>query len=113
MVRLFMKKENLRINILKALTDATRLQILQMLKHGEKLCVCEIQEKFNKSQSTISNHLKILVNADILSSWKEGSKTMYQIRDFHIFKILAEVDKMIKNVDKYKEIIKIQEKISV
>ncbi|MHA1386422.1 MAG: ArsR/SmtB family transcription factor [Candidatus Helarchaeota archaeon] len=70
-----MKKRMLRIKILKALTDETRLQILEMLKHGEKFCVCEFQKRINKSQSTISSHLKTLMDADLLVSWKEGTKT--------------------------------------
>lgn len=108
-----MIKEELRFQILKALADETRLRILELLRHGEELCVCEIQKIINKSQSTTSQHLKTLTDANVLVSGKKGSKMMYKIRDFQVFKTIANIDKMIKNINKFKEIVSIQEEIKV
>ncbi|MCX6737477.1 MAG: metalloregulator ArsR/SmtB family transcription factor, partial [Candidatus Parcubacteria bacterium] len=45
--------------LLKAVADENRLQILQMLQSGEK-CVCEIWKHLGLSQNLISHHLKVL-----------------------------------------------------
>ncbi|MHA1130446.1 MAG: ArsR/SmtB family transcription factor [Candidatus Helarchaeota archaeon] len=106
-----MQKRELRLKILKSISDGARLQILEMLRHGEEICSCDIQEQIKKSQSTTYNHLKILTDADILVARKDGTKMMYKVRDFHVYKILADIDKLLKNVKKYKEIVRIQDQI--
>lgn len=65
-------------DILKSLADLTRLKILYLLKNGE-LCVCEIIEILDKSQSTISHHLNILKKAGIISARKEGTWSYYKL----------------------------------
>ena len=49
----------------KSIADPTRLKILFLLKNGE-LCVCEIFDALDKSQSTVSHHLHILKNEKII-----------------------------------------------
>ena len=65
----------------------------------------------NKSQSTISRHLKKLEIADIIESRKDGVKVLYKIKDTHIFKLLAVLDNIIKRESKYEKILQIQENI--
>ncbi|MEJ2294291.1 MAG: metalloregulator ArsR/SmtB family transcription factor [Candidatus Lokiarchaeota archaeon] len=106
-----MKLEKLRLEKLKALSDETRLEIVGLLRHGGELCGCDFEKMIDKSQSTISRHLKKLELADIVESRKEGVKIMYKIRDPHIFKLLAVLDQIIKREQKYKNILQIQEKL--
>ena len=64
--------------ICKALGDTNRLQIVQMLVDGEK-CACKLLEQFEITQPTLSHHMKILCDADIVISRKEGKWTHYSI----------------------------------
>ncbi len=66
--------------VFKALCDETRLMILDILKGGEK-CACIILEKVNVGQSTLSHHMKILVDSGIVSSRKDGKWTYYSINN--------------------------------
>jgi len=54
------------IKVIKALRDPNRVKIIKILEHG-KLCVCEIQEVLQVSQSTASKHLKNLEEAGLLN----------------------------------------------
>lgn len=62
--------------IFKALADENRLQILEIIKGGE-ICACEILDRLNIVQSTLSHHMKILCDSNILNSRKEGKWTYY------------------------------------
>lgn len=62
----------------KALSDETRLQILEMLTMGE-LCACKILEKFQITQPTLSYHMKNLTGAGLVSSRREGKWTYYSL----------------------------------
>lgn len=67
-----------RVSILKAMAHTTRLYILDILKNGP-LCVCEINELIDADVSTISKHLNVLYNAELLSRKKEGLKVFYKL----------------------------------
>ena len=53
--------------IFKAFCDETRLVALSLLQSGEK-CACELLEQVNVSQSTLSHHMKILVESGIVNA---------------------------------------------
>lgn len=57
--------------ICKALGDANRLEIVQMLSDGEK-CGCKLLERFEITQPTLSHHMKILVGCGLVNDRKEG-----------------------------------------
>ena len=83
------EKESLRI--LKALSDGTRLKIVEFLLGGEK-CVCEIVPHVKRTQSTVSIQLGKLEDWGILKSRREGKKVFYRIIDYRvcdIFKALG------------------------
>ena len=61
--------------IFKAFCDANRLTILGLLQSGEK-CACKLLEELNIGQPTLSHHMKILCDAEIVIGRKEG-KWMY------------------------------------
>jgi len=92
-----------RVNILKALADPARLQIIDFLKDGEK-CVCEIIPMLGKAQSTTSKHLDILYDAGILDRRFEGKKTLYRIKNPEIFRLLEVLDKLI--LDRFSSFVK-------
>ncbi|MEE8389680.1 MAG: metalloregulator ArsR/SmtB family transcription factor [Anaerolineae bacterium] len=62
----------------KALADDTRQQILEILLEGEK-CVGDIVDVFSTSQPTISHHLNILKQFNLVTSRKEGKQVFYAI----------------------------------
>ena len=82
---------DIRVKILNALSDPTRLEIIEYLRPGER-CVCEIIPAFQRSQSTISKHLNILYDAGILDRRIDGKRTLYSIRDPLVFDIIKSVD---------------------
>lgn len=66
--------------IFKAFCDENRLMILEMLQEGER-CACELLEELHISQSTLSHHMKILCDSNIVRSHKEGKWTYYAINE--------------------------------
>lgn len=87
--------EDMESKIFKALAHPTRLKIIQKLSNGE-LCVCELNEEEELSQSNLSQHLKILRDSDILIHTKDGSRVNYKIKNPEILKIIEIVDSVIK-----------------
>lgn len=68
----------LAVRIHKALSDETRLRILAYLRAGE-LCVCELYRELDMPQSTVSHHLFLLQNAELIHSHKQGRWVLYSI----------------------------------
>ena len=62
----------------KAMADETRLAILEMLTK-EELCACHILEAFEITQPTLSYHMKILVEAGLVTATKDGTWMRYSI----------------------------------
>jgi len=69
----------------KAFCDENRLHILELLKGGEH-CACELLDELQISQSTLSHHMKILVDAEVVSVRKEGKWMHYSIDQEGIMK---------------------------
>jgi len=83
----------LKVKILKALADPTRLQILEHLRKGER-CVCELIPAIGKAQSTTSKHLNTLYDAGILDRRVEGRRTLYRVKNPKVFELLNLVESM-------------------
>lgn len=66
------------VKVFKAFDDEKRLQILDMIRSGEK-CACVILEDMQISQSTLSHHMKILCESGIVHGRKEGKWVYYSI----------------------------------
>jgi ArsR family transcriptional regulator len=64
----------------KALADATRLRILNLLLHGE-MCVCDIQLVLRASQPNVSRHLSYLKNAGLVLDRRAGYRVFYRLAD--------------------------------
>jgi len=69
---------NSKVEVFKALGDSNRLRIVCMLGVRD-LCVCEINAVLHISMSTISSHLKVLRNAGIVTSRKDGRWIIYSL----------------------------------
>lgn len=61
-----------------ALSDETRLGILEMLRDGER-CVCDLQSDLEAAQSRLSFHLKVLRQAGLVTDRREGRWAYYSI----------------------------------
>jgi ArsR family transcriptional regulator len=66
------------VELFHALSDETRLGILEMLKDGER-CVCDLQADLDAAQSRLSFHLGVLRDAGLVEDRKEGRWSYYSI----------------------------------
>jgi len=64
--------------IFKAFCDETRLLVLSLLQSGEK-CACELLEQVSVGQSTLSHHMKILMESGVVVARKDGKWIYYSI----------------------------------
>ena len=67
-------------SVFHALSDATRLRILDLLRGGER-CVCELQDALDAGQSLLSFHLKTLRDAGLVTYRKDGRWAYYGLAD--------------------------------
>lgn len=65
-------------SVFKAMSDATRRKIIELLKEGPKTAG-EIAEHFTHAQPTISRHLTVLKNANLLIDQREGTFIIYRL----------------------------------
>src|ERR687889_1385650 len=65
-------------HLFHALSDETRLAVLEMLRDGER-CVCDLQEALDAAQSRLSFHLKVLKAAGLVVDRKEGRWSYYSL----------------------------------
>jgi ArsR family transcriptional regulator len=66
------------VKTFKALTDINRLLILDLLMNGET-CSCMMIEKLPIKQSTISHHMKILIDSELVEERKDGKYSYYSL----------------------------------
>jgi DNA-binding transcriptional ArsR family regulator len=94
------------VDVLKALANPTRLQIMQWLKEPVKnfaeyepmadrrtvgVCVTHLQAKSGLAQSTISSYLSTLERAGLITSTRVGKWTHYRRDDVHIGRLVEEL----------------------
>lgn len=68
------------VQVMKALSDETRIRILNLLKEGD-LCVCELEVLLDINQSNASRHLNKLTNARIIDYYKVAKYVYYKINE--------------------------------
>ena len=85
-------------NVFKALNDKTRREILELLKEKD-LTAGEISDQFNMSKPTISHHLDLLRQANLVISIKKGQYIYYSINS-------TELDELLKWILKVKDKVK-------
>lgn len=67
------------VEFCKALADETRQGILQLLQSRGELCVSDIVDAFDTAQPTISHHLRLLRDAGLVTTRKEGKLVYYAL----------------------------------
>jgi ArsR family transcriptional regulator len=77
------------LELLKALSEPTRLKIIDMLSCGE-MCACSLLEGLSITQSTLSHHMKVLLDCGLVSGRKEATWMYYKldmetVAQFHRF----------------------------
>ena len=75
---------------------------LDALKEGSEMSASEIENAIGKSQSSTSQQLKNLVNANVLNVRRESRNKYYKIRDLQIFNILIEITIYFSNINQDK-----------
>lgn len=67
--------------LLKAVADPTRLQLISLIRDSDQCtaCVGDLTEAVGLSQPTVSHHLRVLVDAGILTKEKDGYWTWYTL----------------------------------
>lgn len=89
----------IQAEFIKALAHSRRLEIINLLREGE-LCVSDIHEMLDLPQANVSQHLMILREAGILTTFKQGKQIFYKISD----KRILEAYDLFRNllIDRYK-----------
>lgn len=65
------------VKCFKALGDDNRLKIIEVLRQNGDSCACYLLEQLQISQSTLSHHMKVLTEAEIVKARKEGQWMHY------------------------------------
>lgn len=76
--------------VFKVFGDNTRIRMLWALFDTE-LCVYDIADKVSMSQSAVSHQLRILKQAKLVKSRRDGKQTFYSLDDDHVKKIIEQV----------------------
>jgi len=73
--------------LFKVFGDSTRIRILFVL-FGSEVCVCDLAETLNMTQSAVSHQLKILKQAKLVTGRREGKSVIYSLADEHVRTII-------------------------
>ena len=74
--------------LFKVFGDSTRIRILFVLFQSE-MCVCDLAQSLNMNQSAISHQLRVLKQAKLIKSRREGKSVFYSLDDSHVRMILS------------------------
>lgn len=83
---------------IKAISEAKRLRIIDMLSCGE-MCACKILEAFQITQPTLSHDMKVLVDAGLVFSRREGKNIYYSLNTENLQLMYAMMGKIITEQD--------------
>jgi len=75
--------------LFKVFGDTTRIRILYVLFEAE-MCVCDIAEILNMTQSAISHQLRVLKQARLVRNRREGKQIYYSLADDHVRTIIGQ-----------------------
>lgn len=75
--------------IFKALGDPSRLKIIYILSKSQ-LCVCDIADVLDMTQSLVFHHLRTLRNLNLVKFKKQGKQVIYSLDDEHVMRLLKE-----------------------
>lgn len=89
-----------RIKVFKALSDVNRLKIVELLQSSEK-CGCTILDEMNIVQSTLSHHLKVLIECGLVKTRKDGKWTYYALCDLGCSLTVNSVNQLMTKSENY------------
>ena len=75
--------------LFKVFGDSTRIRILYVLFEAE-VCVCDLAQALQMTQSAVSHQLKILKQSKLVKSRREGKSVFYSLADGHVRNIIAQ-----------------------
>ena len=75
--------------LFKVFGDSTRIRILFVL-FEEEVCVCDLAEALQMTQSAVSHQLKILKQAKLVKNRREGKSIFYSLADEHVRSIIGQ-----------------------
>ncbi len=84
------------LELLNALNDHTRQQILMLFQSNKEYCVNEIAKHFEISRPTVSHHLNLMKRAKLLTSRKEGKEVYYSFNKEHVVDTLEALVNLLK-----------------
>jgi ArsR family transcriptional regulator len=87
------KRRDIGVSLFHALSDETRLEILERLKDDEQ-CVCDLTDALKTGQSRLSFHLKVLKDVGLITDRPEGRWTYYSLNA----EVLEELIEMIQSL---------------
>lgn len=87
-----------KAKIVKALSDANRLKIVDILSCGEK-CACDLLEHFDFTQPTLSHHMKVLIDCGIVKGRKEGLWNHYSLNNSNCNKLILFLMNLVTDTD--------------
>lgn len=73
----------------KAIADKKRLQIMNLLTQNGSMCVCDLAPLMEMSQSKLSYHLKILLDANIIKKETKGTWSFYELNQEELNHLLS------------------------
>ncbi len=74
-------------DLFKVFGDTTRIKILYVLFESE-MCVCDIAQILNMTQSAISHQLKVLKQSKLIKYRRDGKTVLYSLSDDHVRTII-------------------------
>ena len=84
--------------VIKALSDSSRLKIIDILSCGER-CACDILEHFDFTQPTLSHHMKVLLDCGIVECRKDGLWSYYSLNSSNCNKLILFLMNLITDTD--------------
>ena len=87
-----------RENLFRALADATRLEILEVLTERGPMNVTELCERLGREQNLISHHLSCLRNCGLVQVTERGRFAIYEIRNRNVLRLLGIADKHVEGI---------------
>ncbi len=88
-----------------ALSAPIRREIIALLSEGDQLTATAIAEKFQVSPSAISQHLKVLLNSDLVEMNKQAQQRIYQLNMTAIKELEAWAGGIVNQLDKVSKVV--------
>jgi ArsR family transcriptional regulator len=81
------------VTLFRALGDSTRLEIYRLIAgQSDPVCVCDVVDRFDVSQPTISHHLKVLREAGLITVSRRGIWAYYEADDTGLARLKGAAD---------------------